>query len=813
MAVAEIRPDWTVGTLTLVGGNKDFTTTGSALETAAIQAGDEIITQSGLVLIIASITGQNAGTLMENCPADAAGADQPLRIRFQPDGSRYNGAVADLVQLLGSGNVYAFAGLNGEADKLPMFSGAGTLTLIDRLDLVSGVKFNALVDTLADRDAYDNEVAGFIVMVADVGDGRSAIYFKNSMSPADWSDAAYVTGPAGGLSSIEVGATTTLPAGSSATVVNSGTQTEPVLDFGIPAGVGFYSKGDYSAAAQYNAGDVVQYNGSSFVAVVATQGNQPPTPPATGNAYWNLLAKMGEGGDMFKAVYDPTNQSRDIFAAIDGVNTGIVTPESFGAVGDGVSDDTNAVQSAVDFVQPLGSIFLGDNKKYKTTSPILNKYGVKYFGKGIVFYGGNVVSTTANTLPVNIGGEYLAAFAASQSSSINGVGLFGDSTVSLGNGESGQSVTDIVKAGIEELGFKSAIRVSNYAVGGTVVSQMNAVSKIGVDNNKLFVIKYGINDGGLPISTRLETFANDLRAKLSEIRSAPNGGVHDLSILLISPTSAFDDAANKNEYWMEQLRGVFISASRDYKCAFFDAYTFAKDNRSGSGMNAWMLDTLHPNWTSYEPLWVSICRFIGDHTCLGSYRRSNGIYSIPNSARDVSAAITPSVNPSAFPLGITINRCLTTDGWPRDGSVVTIKHVDGPTLQTVYPWNPSGKPSLISRNSGGSEGFWSQWSGVSNDITLQNGWGNLPGFAKITYRNDGVGGVHISGTATGGSVAVGTTVLQVPSHLAPSESMVFSGVSQSGYCSFRLNPDGNLNIHDFPPASGWICISISYPAK
>lgn len=129
MAVAEIRPDWTIGTLTLTSGSKNFTTAGSALQTAAIQAGDSIITESGLVLIIADITGQNAGTLMEPCPAGAAGMGQPLRVRFQPDGSRYNGATADLVQLLGSGNVYEFAGLDGTGGGVPVFTGAGTMKL------------------------------------------------------------------------------------------------------------------------------------------------------------------------------------------------------------------------------------------------------------------------------------------------------------------------------------------------------------------------------------------------------------------------------------------------------------------------------------------------------------------------------------------------------------------------------------------------------------------------------------------------------------------------------------------------------------
>lgn len=130
MAAAEIRPDWTIGTLNLTSGSVEFTTNDSLLQTAAIQPGDEIITASGLVLIIASITGQNSGTLMEPCPAGAAGSGQPLRIRFQPDGSRYNGATADLVQLLGSGNVYDFAGLDGSSGGVPVFTGAGTMDVV-----------------------------------------------------------------------------------------------------------------------------------------------------------------------------------------------------------------------------------------------------------------------------------------------------------------------------------------------------------------------------------------------------------------------------------------------------------------------------------------------------------------------------------------------------------------------------------------------------------------------------------------------------------------------------------------------------------
>lgn len=126
-----IRPDYDIGTVTLSSGSADFTTTGSALEVAKVSAGDAIIAPSGHVLIIASITGQNSGTLFLPCPAAAAGADLPLRIRFQPDGSRYQGAVRNLIDLLSSGNLEAFAALVGAAGMVPIFTGPGTLDLAD----------------------------------------------------------------------------------------------------------------------------------------------------------------------------------------------------------------------------------------------------------------------------------------------------------------------------------------------------------------------------------------------------------------------------------------------------------------------------------------------------------------------------------------------------------------------------------------------------------------------------------------------------------------------------------------------------------
>ncbi len=132
-------PDWTTGTLTITSGSKNFTATNAQLNIAPVRAGDTIITPSGLSLIIATINANgNGGTLFFNAPAAAAGTFQTC-IRFQSDNSRYTGAVAALVKLATGGNLFSLAGLQGSADRLPYFNGAGSFVLAKITELARNV--------------------------------------------------------------------------------------------------------------------------------------------------------------------------------------------------------------------------------------------------------------------------------------------------------------------------------------------------------------------------------------------------------------------------------------------------------------------------------------------------------------------------------------------------------------------------------------------------------------------------------------------------------------------------------------------------
>ena len=106
--------DYTVGKITTVAGSKDFTTKDAYLQSyGAVQAGDHIyIASAGKFLIIASITGENSGTLTDPCPDDCAVTDADLRIIFKTASSRLQGRTAMLLERLAKGCLASLAELS-----------------------------------------------------------------------------------------------------------------------------------------------------------------------------------------------------------------------------------------------------------------------------------------------------------------------------------------------------------------------------------------------------------------------------------------------------------------------------------------------------------------------------------------------------------------------------------------------------------------------------------------------------------------------------------------------------------------------------
>ncbi|NTS30659.1 hypothetical protein HQ945_05275 [Phyllobacterium sp. BT25] len=305
-----IRPDYTAGTVSIAANGTVLTGVGTIWAAAGIKPGATFKTKN-LDAIIASVDSNTQITLTEPWTGGAL-SGATYAIRYQPDGSSLTAKVQELIEMLGNGNLQAFAALGGAFDMIPIFTGPGALTLIAKNDLIEGVQTDAKVANMAGRAAYDASPTGFSVLVNDVGDGRAAIFFKLTSASGDWSTPAYLTGPNGTFQSKGTysGATTyqigdvVLQNGSSwiARVITTGnppptlpTTSNTQWFLLAAAGNGFVFKGDYAGATGYLKDDVVTNQGSSWIALQMTTGNAPPILPTTSNAYWKALAVRASG--------------------------------------------------------------------------------------------------------------------------------------------------------------------------------------------------------------------------------------------------------------------------------------------------------------------------------------------------------------------------------------------------------------------------------------------------------------------------------------------------------------------------------------
>lgn len=197
--------DYTAGTVTVAANGTTVTGVGTAWQVAeygAFKDGDLFIA-NGYFNLVESVQSNTELTLTMPWRGGAlSGAE--YRLRYMSDGSRASAQARALIDMLGgSGSLEALAALSGAPNMVPYFTGPGTMGLIAMTELVNGVRSDVQVDTLADRDLYDAQPEGFVVLVANNGDGRAAVYTRQGAA-GNWSDPAFITGPAITLAVTEV---------------------------------------------------------------------------------------------------------------------------------------------------------------------------------------------------------------------------------------------------------------------------------------------------------------------------------------------------------------------------------------------------------------------------------------------------------------------------------------------------------------------------------------------------------------------------------------------------------------------------------
>ncbi|WP_246746639.1 fusion protein [Agrobacterium burrii] len=257
------------GTATVAVGSRTVTGTDTGWLTAVagltpIKAGDKFGIHVGRPIVIEQIISDTELLLADDWPGPAQ-TDAPYKVELTSPTIAAVEAMRQLLASLSNGNLDSLSEISVGTDDIPIGIGPGVFGTIKKFELKDGVQFDEWVPNLAGRAVYNGAAKDFSVLVIDIGDGRSAIYFKNSATSGDWSAPSYVTGPIG------------------------------------PAGVN--QRGNYSAGTAYAIRDIVQYGGSTWIAKVATTGNAPPTLPTTENTQWLLFARSGTPGVVDRGAY------------------------------------------------------------------------------------------------------------------------------------------------------------------------------------------------------------------------------------------------------------------------------------------------------------------------------------------------------------------------------------------------------------------------------------------------------------------------------------------------------------------------------
>lgn len=262
-----------------------------------------------------------------------------------------------------------------------------------------------------------------------------------------------------------------------------------------------------------------------------------------------------------------------------------LNPAMFGGVGDGVHDDTAAVNAAISRTPNGGAVHLM-GRTWLVTG-INDTYGREFVGGGAIVVavaGGGFVqlNSYADKGKVLVGAEYL--YRVFQRIKVGGdltIHLFGDSTVATaanGGGYAGPNFEPqvlLTNAFIRDLGIRNNIAITNHAVGGTRWVDANPVPQIDDVNGTtdLFIFKYEINDQ----QDGLDGFIANMRAKLSAVRANSHGTIDQLAVIVMGPNATYDPQHLRTNVWSEQLRGPLVKACRDMGCAYFDTYGYMRD--------------------------------------------------------------------------------------------------------------------------------------------------------------------------------------------------------------------------------------------
>jgi len=468
-----------------------------------------------------------------------------------------------------------------------------------------------------------------------------------------------------------------------------------------------------------------------------------------------------------------------------------------GATGGGSVDDLAAVNLAISESLKQISATAGT---YRITAAPTNPQGSKFVGPGKVLQD-ITIGGLASTYQVNsytddtrlfVGKEYLyraylrmTNFTFTSALSNLAVQLYGDSTVAgTASHTAPYYLINMIPSIMRGKGIPN-ITIANYGVAGTSVGSMDALTHLTADTDLIF-IKYGIND----FNSGLSTFSTDLRAKLAAIRATYLVG--NLSIVLVGPNATYQ-AYGLTTSWYEDLRGIYMQASRDYQCAYFDTYALVQDARQAGGL--WMDSVsggaVHPENMAQAWIWGAVLDSCFPDSDIANIRTNNFV----NDGAIAYPSLASTAAPTTYPLGTSIRRATVANGWPTEGIVITTRSVDEIVEQRAIEATPATSPLICIRSNQSAGATWAPWSGKETALSLQNSWVN---FAAGSYSNAGAWmsqdkTVFLKGIISSGTVTSGTLLATLPVGMRPERIAICVVYFANGAIgAIAINPSGQI---------------------